>query len=640
MSLPEGTQQNAATLAAALTDPDLAGISPETCHVVSPLHEDDFLQRFTREVSPDGGLIVYWTGGRCRADLSGRLQLALPGEDQAGQDWLDVQDLITAMNAVDSPDRLLVLDTCLTADSTLSNRQWIQEITRLSKQGVAVLTSVGRSPYAFAANNTGPSVFTQHLIKLLSEVAGRGDSLDLRAAYQRLRRTTRQEGYVPPILRNAGGFARPLLPVRDTPRTTSATRWLPALRDASAAVMDSCARYALAVAGVPLGGYLFDSVGDARTLSRALVESQCGFTRDTTSVLDQSPTRKDLFAAVSQVAATADNMALLYMACHGTVRHSGRSLDLVLHLQDKQTVYASELVNWLRKSRAQSTVLMLDVCRVHQEERVLPLTRRVLADRRPGISRLLVEWNNFASRSVEAADEPVSRWTADSSPMQPWGSAPSALAEQEVRWTFEFADARITVLDEAGPLERWTSRLLSRPSAVDPLVHADELLSIVAESAGSGREQPTTPDDDCARLVPALLPDRARRQPIRVHRRHHPRLRVAQGALPMHVGQRLDVTFNYQPQDPGRKPEAGDATDENPLELTLYIAADTADVAPAIIHTRLTDEAGTPPEHFRITPSSPDPVTLRIDVLRQTDGAVIQSIERVLTVAGRDGSTT
>ncbi|MBX9365572.1 caspase family protein [Streptomyces sp. WAC04114] len=641
MSLPEGTQQNARTLAAALTDPDLAGLSPETCHVVSSLHEDDFLQRFTREVPAGDGLIVYWTGGRCRADRSGRLQLALPVANQTRDDWLDVQDLVAAMKGVDSPDRLLVLDTCLTVNSILSNRQWVEEISRLSKQGVAVLTSVGRSPYAFAANNTGPSVLTQHLIKLLSEVADRRDPLDLKAAYRRLRAATRREGYRPPILCNPEGFARPLVPVRDaSPMTSAHRRWLPALRAASTAAMGSCARYALAVAGAPLTSSFFDPVGDAHTLSRALVDTHCGFTRDTTSVLDQPPTRQGLLEAVSRVAATADNMALIYLVGHGTVRHSGRDLDLVLHLQDEETVRVSELVAWLRRSRAQSTVLMLDVCRVRQDERVPPLTREFLADRRPGISRLLVEWNNLAARTVEASDEQASRWAADNSPWQLRGPASSAPAEREVRWTFDFADARITLLDEAGPLEHWASRLLSRPSAVDPLVHADELLSTVADSATSGPEQPAAMADDCAVLAPASSPKPDSRQPSRGHRRHHPRLRVAEGALPLHVGQRLDVTFNYQPQEPGRAPQADDATDNNPLDLTLHIAADTADVAPALIHTRLTDEAGTPPEHFQITPSSPDPVTLRIDVLRRADGAVIQSIERVLTVAGRDGSTT
>ncbi|MFJ9909428.1 hypothetical protein ACIRVK_42560 [Streptomyces sp. NPDC101152] len=640
MSLPEGTRRNASTLAAALTDPDLVGGSPDTCHVVSPLHDDDLLQRFSREVPPGDGLIVYWTGGRCRADLSGKLQLALPLHDDARDLWLNVQDLVEAMKGVDSPDRLLVLDTCLTANATVSNRQLFQEITRMSRQGVAVLTSVGRSPYAFAANNTGPSVFTQHLIKLLGEVADRRDPLDLKAAYRMLRKATRGEGYHSPILRNADSFSRPLVPVRNAPATArTRERRLPALRAASTVTMESCARYALAVAGAPLGGYFFNPVADATTLVEALVDTHCGFTRDTTSVLAQPPTRQRLFEAVSRLSATAENMALIYLAGHGTARRSGQGLDLDLHLQNDESVRASELVTWLRQSRAQSAVLMLDVCRMSPAEQVLPLTRAVLADRRAGISRLLVEWNNFASQPLEVEGEDAPR--PKNSPWQLQAPESAATAEREVRWTFDFADARITVIDEAGPLEHWASRLLSRPTAVNPLVHADELLSVVAESAtdpGDPEPLAAEPASPPAEPVPPGSP--GDRRPSRGHRRHRPRLRVAEGALPLHVGQRLEVTFNYQPQDPDRKPQEDDATDDNPLDLTLYIDADTAEVAPSIIHTRLTDHGGTPPEHFRITPSTPDPVTLRIDVLRRADGAVIQSIERVLTVVGRDGSTT
>ncbi|MCW8382404.1 caspase family protein [Streptomyces justiciae] len=639
LSLPEGTRHNASSLAAALTDPDVVGVSPETCRVVSPLQDDDLLQRFSREVPPGDGLIVYWTGGRCRANLSGKLQLALPLHDDARDLWLDVEDLVEAMRGVDSPDRLLVLDTCLTANATVSDRQLSQEITRMSRQGVAVLTSVGRSPYAFAANNTGPSVFTQHLIRLLGEVADRRDPLDLKATYRMLRKAIRSDGYHAPILRNADSFSRPLVPVRNTPGSARAReRWLPALRAAATVAVESCARYALAVAGAPLGGTFFNPVADATTLYDALVDTHYGFTRDTTSVLAQPPTRQRLMEAVNQVSASAENMVLIYLAGHGTVRRSSQGLDLDLHLQDDESVRASELVDWLRQSRAQSAVLMLDVCRMRPAEPVLPLTRAVLADRRAGISRLLVEWNNLAAQAleVEGGDAPRPK----GSPWQLQVPESAATAEREVRWTFDFADARITVIDEAGPLEAWASRLLSRPTAVDPLVHADELLSVVAESA-TGPDDPeplAEPASPPAEPVPPDTP--GDRRPSRGHRRHRPRLRVAEGALPLHVGQRLDVTFNYQPQDPDRQPQEDDATDENPLDLTLYIDADTAEVAPSIIHTRLTDHGGTPPEHFRITPSTPDPVTLRIDVLRRADGAVIQSIERVLTVAGRDGSTT
>ncbi|MYT68304.1 MULTISPECIES: caspase family protein [unclassified Streptomyces] len=650
MSLPEGTRENASVLAAALTDPDVVGLAPEMCHVVSPESDDDFLNRFSREVPAGDGLIVYWTGGRCRASLSGKPQLALPLQEDGRDVWLDVQDLVEAMKAADSPDRLLVLDTCLTVDATVSDRQWIRDIGRLSKQGVALLTSVGSSPYAFAANNTTPSVFTQHLIRLLGEVAEQPEPLDLRAVAKWLQRTSRNEGYRPPILRNSGSFSRPIIPGRDTRDTSARGRLLPALRAMSSGALESCARYALAIAGAPMGGSLFAPAADAETLSRALIQTRCGFTHDTTSVLAQPPTRQRLFDAVREVSGRAENMALIYLVGHGTVRQAGRDIDLDLHLQDNETVRASELVTWLRSSSAQSAVLMLDVCGVRPVQRVMPMTGQVLAEGRAGISRLLVEWTNISSQPLEA---PVARRRRRLPPVSASQFMPTELpgsAEQEVRWTFDFADARITLIDEAGPLEGWAHRLLSRSTAVDPLVHADELLSIAAESAAGQPVPPLNwqPDDEPATTSPAPasaepVPSpglHGGQPPAGLHRRHRPRLRVPTGALPMRVGQRLDLTFDYQPQDPSRVPQPGDATDDQPLDLTLSIAAGTAEVTPSVIYTHLVDDRGSPPEQFRITPSSPAPVTLRIDVLRRADGAVIQSIERVLAVAGRDGSTT
>nr|WSW65751.1 hypothetical protein OG461_05855 [Streptomyces sp. NBC_00995] len=106
MSLPEGTQQNALALAAALTDPHAAGIAPETCHMVSSQQGGDILQRLSQEVSAGDGLLVYWTG-RSRVDRTGKLQLALALQPDASVSWLAVQDLVEAMKEIDSPDRLL-----------------------------------------------------------------------------------------------------------------------------------------------------------------------------------------------------------------------------------------------------------------------------------------------------------------------------------------------------------------------------------------------------------------------------------------------------------------------------------------------------------------------------------------------------
>nr|WSW65749.1 hypothetical protein OG461_05840 [Streptomyces sp. NBC_00995] len=551
-----------------------------------------------------------------------------------------------------------MLDTCLTADSVVSDREWLREISRLSKEGVALLTSLGSSPFAFAANSRAPSVFTQHLVTLLGEVAHQQETLDLRDVHKWLRRASERQGYRGPILRNARSFTRPLVPASDERVRRAGGRLLPALRSASAVALTSCARYALSVAGAPLGGFgplgnnFYDPAGDATTLIDALVDTRCGFTQDTVSLLSTPPSRQRLLDAITEVATSAENMALLYLTAHGSVRQSGRGLDLALHLLDGETVLASDLVAGLRQSNAESVVMFLDVCQVRPAHPVTPLIGHVLPDhQRAGFSRLLIEWTNTATRSLDAAsDSKLQPAEQGHSLWRRYADRHSAVAQQEVRWKFDFADARITLVDEGGPLEQWgwAQQLLSSPTSNDALAHADELLSFVADSvSGSGERasQQSALTSGISRAVPTAPADpdpestEDKGQPRRTHRRHRPRLRVTEGSLPLRVGRRLDFTFSYQPQDPDRQPHANDATDDDPLDLTLRIGAGTAEVSPTIIHTRLTDDRGTPPEQFRITPSSADPVRLRIDVLRRTDGAVIQRIERVLVVAGRDGST-
>ncbi|MFD8612147.1 hypothetical protein [Streptomyces sp. NPDC059631] len=676
-SLPPGTRQNAELLAKALTAPDAAGVDPDTCHTVVPRSGADALGQVADNAASGDGLLVYWTG-HCRLGPKGRLQLALDPGDGRPTEWLPARELVSTMTRSPGRDRLLILDTCLVPGAAESaHRKLLQrEIDRLSRDRVAVLSSIGTSPFAFAAASHAPSVFTQHLASLLrAEPHERRAHMRLPELYRLLAAAMRGSGYLRPMLRNAQGFSRPLVSSALLGHAQGQPDLLPARRH-SAELDKVLSRYALAV-----GGRLRQTTGtgdtpayepstDAETVYRALLRSHCGFTRDSASLLRAPASRQHLFDAVDELVEHGRNMVLVYLACHGTVSSSGSVLDLALELLDGETVLASDLVGELRKTRAEKVMMMFDVCSSFPSSPPAPLAERFAPqERRPGFSRLLVEWDTSAQiGAVEPQPLPGTDTEDDDRCLVPWmtGYLRGSLARSAWNWRFDFPGAAIRCLDDAGPVRAWASLLHDSIPGDLPTPPGEALSSILDpvlldEPEGGTEESGAPPSPDAGvRLprvprtpapapapVPVPAADRQgsgpggdgpphRRGPA--HRGHRARLRVAEGSMPLRVGRHFRVTFNYQPEGRDWVPRPDDATDDNPLDLTLRIGAGSAKVSPSVIHTRLTDDRGTPPEDFRITPRTAEPLTLRIDVVRSADGAVIQRIKSTLDVTDGDGA--
>lgn len=668
--LPPGTRNNASVLAEALTDPHAGGVDPQTCHRVLPLTTEDVLGRVEDGGSDGDGLFVYWTG-HCRLSAEGTLQLALAsGPGRTSAEWLAARDLVQAMTRSGSRDRLLVLDTCLAPreveGSSLRPGALRREIDRLGRAGIAVLSSIDASPFAFAVNSQAPSVFTQHLASLLGSLPrAAGGTMALPALHRLLAKSLRSSGYLRPTLRNAQCFQRPVV----TLRADTASDRLP-VRRSSTRHREMLSRYALAVAGSALrsatapGVWAYEPASDVAEIYHALLESRCGFTPDSTSLFTTPLSRESLTSAIEDMVESSQNMLLVYFAGHGTVESSGHRLDLALTLGDHETVLASALVNSLRKARTESVVLMLDICSSDATAPATPLTRRnAYSQRRPGFSRIFVEWMNTAAQSRPPARSlPWDLYDENRGlTVRPREQAPEPSRRGAFEWLFDFPGAAIRYVDDSGPLERFTRQLHDSP--------AESLLAYPSEMLSTMGDDPLLDDEPLwlAEEVSAFLPTSRRSRPRTVrrppsaakgtvaapsaqdqadtdddpasrrpaHRRHRARLRVAEGSLPLRVGRRLPVTFNYQPQGADwNAPE----DDTAPVDITLRIGAGTATVDRSIIHTRLTDDRGTPPEEFGIIPRSTAPVTLRIDIVRRADGAMIQRVERVLEVTAGDGA--
>ncbi|WP_445031454.1 hypothetical protein [Streptomyces sp. SAS_275] len=653
-SLPAGTRDNASILARALISPEIAAVDPRTCETLFPHTTEDVLSRVERGVPDGDGLFVYWTG-HCRLSAEGSLYLALassPGHPSTN--WLPASDLVGAMTRSRSRDRLLILDTCLApaeGEGRSSGSGVLQrEIDRLSRAGIAVLSSIGSSPYAFAVNSKAPSVFIQQLTSLLQGMPRTGtEAVALPELHRLLTKALLNEGYLRPTLRNAQRFQRPVVTLQGPDQADR----LPAYRP-SATLAKALSRYGLAVAGSALRPWAYEPALDAQRLYRELLASHCGFTPRTTSLFTTPPSRERLNAAIKRMADQSDNMLVLYVVGHGMVKRSGSSLDLALTLSDHETVLASELVRSLRRAHAESVVLMLDV---HSSDPKAPLADLpgALSQRSSGVSRILVEWMNAAAGeppSAPALPWMVSHQTGHLMPYRR-DHVPEPSQRDSLQWLFDFPDAVVRCFGTAGPLEQFIRQLRDTPGGAS-VASLGEILSAIWND-------PLADDEATKRVRRSPAPHHARRTepgssrapqaaggassnndrpggnatPQRPpHRRHRARLRVAEGSLPLLVGQRLRITFNYQPHDDDWDPRT-DRT--SPVDITLRIGAGSATVDRSIIHTRLTDDRGTPPEEFGITPRSEDPVTLRIDVVRKADGAMIQRVERVLHVAAGDG---
>ncbi|GAA3804381.1 caspase family protein [Streptomyces phyllanthi] len=659
LPLPPGAERNVSALHEALTDPLVGGLSPDLCRTVQPAAEESLLGHLTEASTGEGGLIVYWTG---HATLSseGTLYLALSGSRPGDlTTWVPARRVAEAMTAgrTATADRLLILDACFSASTGIVSGQYDtlirRAVERVSRSGVAVLSSMGATPTGFAANSHGLSVFTRQLIAQLQIGSGTpSDELRLETLSRRVGLELDRSGYRRPCLRNSAAFLRPLVPAA-TAALREGSGLLPA-RTTSTQLTTDVRRFALAVAGAVHTGAAAAPVQPSRDANRvyqALLKSRCGFTARSSTLLDTPPTRKTLRRCLEDMAEHSRNMLLVYVSSCGTVDAGADGLDLRLGLAGQETISISDLVRDLRRTRAERVTLLIDACQAFTGHQAQPDEyaddpSRPPWGKRPGFTQLAITWNTSGTSSRLLARDPLALSAREQWSTSAW-SAFTALVERglqqpagHVPWKFYFPGLEISCLDDQGPVSPWLAHpaamLTSPDSDVARWLLSDHLYtSLVGPVAAAPAEEvprPSEPDDS---VHGEASPPKPRRR-----RGHRARLRVVEDDAAATVEAGVRVTFRYQPLDEGEsgKSTAPEATDDAPLDITLRIEASAAIVRPSLIHTHLTDERGSPPSDFRVIPQSHDPVALRIDVLRRADGALIQQLRTVLPVAEAEGS--
>ncbi|MEU5521557.1 hypothetical protein ABZ759_13050 [Streptomyces sp. NPDC047860] len=645
----------------ALTDPLVGGLPPDLCQTVQPAAEDSVLRHLTEATTDDDGLIVYWTG-HATLSAEGALYLALRGSQQGDlSTWVPARRVADAMTAgaTSAADRLLILDTCFSSSTGIVSGHYDalirRAVERVSRGGVAVLSSMGTTPTGFAANSHGLSVFTRQLIAQLQTGSGASsDELRLGALSRRVGVELDRNGYRRPCLRNAAAFLRPLTTAPNTARREG-SGVLPA-RTTSTQLTADVMRYALAVAGA---GHTNETTSpdqpsrDASRVYEALLKSCSGFTTRSSTLLDTPPTRKTLRSRLEDMARQGHNMLLVYVSSCGTVDADADGLDLSLGLAGQETISVSDLVRDLQRTRAERVTLLIDACRsqpVHapQADEFVESPTRPPWGRRPGFTQLAITWNTSAASSWFPARDPLALSAQEQSSASTWAAAYAALVTRrlqqptdQIPWKFHFPGLEISCVDDQGPMSPWLAKSATMLEPADASVArwllSDHLYSSLTRpvAAPDGEPlRPSAPNEAVDGGAGAEAPPKPRR-----HCGHRARLHLADDDADATAEAGVRVTFRYQPLDsePG-KTTAPEATDDVPLDITLRIDATAAVVRPSLIHTHLTDERGSPPSDFRVIPQSQDPVTLRIDVLRRADGALIQQLRTVLPGAEAEGS--
>ncbi|MEU1268514.1 hypothetical protein [Streptomyces sp. NPDC005799] len=655
LRLPPGTDRNVSALREALTDPLVGGLAPDLCQTVQAAGGDSVLRHMAKASAGDGALIVYWTG-HATLSAEGALHLALPGSLPGDlTTWVPARRVTEAMTVDRSAaaDRLLILDTCFSSWTGIVSGNYDglvrRAVERVSRSGVAVLSSMGTTPTGFAANSHGLSVFTRQLIAQLQGGAdASSDGLRLETLYRLLGTELDRNGYRRPCLRNAAAFRRPLAAATGTALRES-SGLLPARRSSSHLTADVM-RYALAVAGaVPTAGTPEQPFHDARRVYQALLKSRCGFTERSSTLLDSPPTLHALRASLEKMAHQGRNMLLVYVSSSGTVDADADGLDLRLGLAGQESVSVSDLVRDLQRARAERVTLLIDACQAHTVGEPQPDTYDDDASRppwgkRPGFTQLAITWSTSAASSWLSALDPVALSAQEQMPLPSAWLTHSALLKQplqqpadQARWKFYFPGADISCVDDQGPLSPWLALHATRLASADTGV-AHWLLSDF--SAAAAVPTAVAPDEETPRSTAAdeVVEEEAPRPKARRQRGHRARLHVLDDDPAAAAEAGVHVSFRYQPLDEENETLAVPATEDAPLDITLRIRATSATVQPSLIHTHLTDERGSPPSDFRVVPESQDPVTLRIDVLRRADGALIQQLRTVLPAAEAEGS--
>jgi WD40 repeat protein len=202
-------RNNLTDLAAALTDADLGGLSPERCITVSDPSDVRRVYRTLRRyaTAAEDTLLVYFAGHGCKGPQN-ELYLTLSDTDPAelpvsALAYDDVRNLLR-----DSPasNRIVILDCCFSGQAIAGMSSTDEAVVgQLGIEGTYTLTSTPPNAVALAPAGARYTTFTGELLNLLhTGVPDGSEYLTFGTIYRRLRYTLSSRALPVPTQRGSG----------------------------------------------------------------------------------------------------------------------------------------------------------------------------------------------------------------------------------------------------------------------------------------------------------------------------------------------------------------------------------------------------------------------------------------------------
>ncbi|MFJ2729339.1 ABC transporter substrate-binding protein [Streptomyces collinus] len=208
-------ERNLSGLAAVLTDPQVWGLLPEHCRVVSqPVREQALEQVQSAGAEAEDTLLVYYAGHGFVHELSNELYLALPGTDPArlytALRYQDVREILLSVG-IRTRRKVVVLDCCWSG-LALHGAMAGGGLGGMSNiEGTFVLTATSETRAALAPPGAQYTAFTGELITALEEGIPHAPLLlTMMTLYRHLRTVLVSRGRPEPQQRNgntAGSIA-------------------------------------------------------------------------------------------------------------------------------------------------------------------------------------------------------------------------------------------------------------------------------------------------------------------------------------------------------------------------------------------------------------------------------------------------
>ncbi|WP_433200987.1 caspase, EACC1-associated type [Dactylosporangium sp. CS-047395] len=179
----------------ALCDPAVGGFARRHCTALPdpPGPPVEVLRRVHAIAREATDTLLVYLAGHGLPGAGGRLRVALPGtRDRGDVFWehgtLAFDDLATAIGDSTARNKVVIVDTCFSGLAIPGLHAMAAERLAEDIHGAFTLTSVGRGEYAWARPGERYTVFTGHLIDLLTDGAeGAGALLTLRELAVHLR---------------------------------------------------------------------------------------------------------------------------------------------------------------------------------------------------------------------------------------------------------------------------------------------------------------------------------------------------------------------------------------------------------------------------------------------------------------------